>query len=144
MVSFTNGLSPQHAAQLATLPAPQLDEWIGTGLFCFTNARTLDVPAFLAILLVKLLRSNNVPLEAIRPLSRFLSERTSEEIEDEVRHGHTALLGLGGRVAFASPECRVTNETGAAVFVVSVDVVALMRHARFLLDSRHTNWLLRN
>ena len=144
MVSFTAGLSPQDAAQLATLPAPQLDEWIETGLFCFTDSRTLDASAFLAILLVKMLRSNNVPLEAIRPLSRFLSERTSKQIEDEVRRGHTALLGVGGDVALVSPESRVTNETATALLVVSVDVVALMRHARFLLDSHHTNWLLRN
>ena len=77
------------------------------------NAHALDDSAFLAILLVKLLRSNNIPLDAIRPLSQFLSERKREEIEDEVRRGHTSLLGVGGCVALVSPESYVTNECAA-------------------------------
>jgi hypothetical protein len=144
MLTLSDGLRVQHAAQLATLPAAQLEEWLRTGLIRLSDSRRLNDSAFLAVLLIKLLQANHIPLDAIRPLSQFLSERTREDIQEELRRGHTELLGVGDSVAFVSPQSRVTNRTSRAVRVLSIDVVALMRHARFLLDSEQLNWMRRN
>lgn len=140
MIGIDTELTAAEAARLAAIPESQLVEWLDTGLIHDTQSDNLNGSMFLAILLIKLLRSQSIPTDTIRPLSRFLSQRTNEDIEEQVSCGLTTLLGVGNCVAFVSPESRVSNESSGSLLAISVDVAMLMRLARLL----QMNWMVRN
>ncbi len=124
--------------------ALRLNSWISSGLLMLKKGpsgrgrlRLVHEPAMLAILLLRLLRARDVSIDAIRPMSLYLSTRSREQLIREIQAGNEVLYSAGGRVGFAKPDGAILNDTGEATVLLAVDLVALLRRLWFAIEQHN-------